>query len=146
MASEDLKSQLIQDLAIPARTQHTSVLDLYSRVDISLDTFPYAGTTTTCESLWMGVPVITLAGETHASRVGASLLTSVGLPELIATSLENYLCLASELAGNPARLAHLRHSLRDQMRNSPLLDAPAMARDIESTYRTIWRQWCKSRT
>jgi protein O-GlcNAc transferase len=117
-------------------------LEFYNRVDVALDTYPYHGTTTTCEALWMGVPVVTLAGSTHVSRVGVSLLTTVGLPEMIAQSAEEYISIAAGLAGDLPRLAELRRTLRARMRASPLMDAPRFARDIEAAYREMWRNWC----
>lgn len=117
-------------------------LVLYWRVDIALDPFPYNGTTTTCEALWMGVPVITLAGRTHAGRVGVSLLNSVGLDDLVADSPDRYVELAVQLARQPERLTSLRRELRECMAASPLCDAPVFARDLEAAYRTMWQQWC----
>jgi predicted O-linked N-acetylglucosamine transferase (SPINDLY family) len=119
-----------------------SHLELYNQLDIALDTFPYHGTTTTCEALWMGVPVITLAGQTHVSRVGVSLLSNVGLPELIAQSAEEYVSIAIGMAGNLPRLAELRQTLRSRMQASPLMDAPRFARNVEAAYREMWRNWC----
>jgi predicted O-linked N-acetylglucosamine transferase (SPINDLY family) len=117
-------------------------LQLYNRIDIALDTYPYHGTTTTCEALWMGVPVVTLAGNAHVSRVGVSLLSNVGVPELIADSQEKYVRLASDLAHDPARLSSLRSTLRQRMAQSPLMDAPRFARNVEAAYRQMWRAWC----
>jgi predicted O-linked N-acetylglucosamine transferase (SPINDLY family) len=114
----------------------------YTRVDIALDTFPYHGTTTTCDALWMGVPVITLAGSAHVSRVGASLLHQVGLDELVADSPERYVELAKNLATDVARLTELRATLRQRMSASPLMDGPGFARDVEAAYREVWRAWC----
>ena len=114
----------------------------YGRVDIALDTFPYHGTVTTCEALWMGVPVVTLAGRTHVSRVGVSLLRNAGLPELIAESDEEYIRIAVKLAGEISRLAELRATLRARMAASPLMDGPRFARDVEHAYREMWRAWC----
>jgi predicted O-linked N-acetylglucosamine transferase (SPINDLY family) len=125
---------------VPDKAEH---LVCYGRVDIALDTFPYHGTTTTCEALWMGVPVVTLAGQTHASRVGVSLLSNVWHPEWIADSPEDYVRIAVELTGDLPRLAALRATLRARMEASPLMDAPAFARDIEAAYRTMWRTWCE---
>jgi predicted O-linked N-acetylglucosamine transferase (SPINDLY family) len=105
----------------------------YDKVDIALDTFPYHGTTTTCEALWMGVPVVTLAGAMHAGRVGVSLLTNVGLPELIARDEDDYVRIAAQLAADQPRLANLRQSLRSQVAASPLCDGPAFCRRFEAT-------------
>jgi protein O-GlcNAc transferase len=120
-----------------------SHLDAYNQIDIALDTFPYHGTTTTCEALWMGVPVISLAGQTHVSRVGVSLLNSVGLPELIEQSAEEYVSIAVGLAKDLPRLTELRRTLRERMRASTLMDGPRFARDIEAAYRQMWRNWCE---
>jgi protein O-GlcNAc transferase len=117
-------------------------LALYDHVDIALDPFPYNGTTTTCEALWMGVPVVTLRGDRHAGRVGASLLTQIGLTDLIADSVEAYVEMAVALAGNPARLTDLRHSLRPRMAASSLCDAAGFARKVEDAYRAMWARWC----
>jgi protein O-GlcNAc transferase len=119
-------------------------LALYDRIDIALDPFPYNGTTTTCQALWMGVPVVALRGDRHASRVGASLLTQIGLTDLIADSVGAYVETAVALAGNPARLADLRHSLRPRMAASPLCDAAGFARKIEQAYRTMWQRRCEA--
>ncbi len=119
-------------------------LALYSRMDIALDTFPYNGTTTTCEALWMGVPVITLAGRHHVGRVGVSLLSSAGFPEWIAESPEQYIALAAGLAADIPKLAALRAGLRARMAASPLCDGRAFARKVESVYREMWRAWCAS--
>jgi protein O-GlcNAc transferase len=121
-------------------------MGLYRRVDIALDTFPYAGTTTTCEALYMGVPVITLAEPQamHAARVGASLLSALSLPELIATSEKKYIDTAVALANDPARLADLRAGMRQRLLASPLCDAPAYARRFEAALESIWTDWCHS--
>jgi protein O-GlcNAc transferase len=119
-------------------------LALYNRVHIALDSFPYNGTTTTCEALWMGVPVVTLRGDRHASRVAASLLSQVGLTDWIADSPDDYLEIAANLAGVPSRLTELRHSLRPRVAASPLCDGRAFTRKIEAAYRTMWLQWCET--
>jgi predicted O-linked N-acetylglucosamine transferase (SPINDLY family) len=123
----------------PGVAEHLSV---YADVDIALDPFPYNGTTTTCEALWMGVPVVTLLGDRHAARVGASLLTQIKRPELIADSPEGYVEIAAKLAAEPERLAQLRATLRDQMSRSPLCDAPGFAHKVETAYRTMWQKFC----
>jgi predicted O-linked N-acetylglucosamine transferase (SPINDLY family) len=119
-------------------------LALYGHMDIALDTFPYHGTTTTCEAMWMGVPVITLAGVAHVARVGVSLLTNVGLPELVATTADEYVQLAVALAADRDRLDRLHSTLRRQMEHSPLMNAPRFARNVEAAYRQTWRNWCQS--
>jgi protein O-GlcNAc transferase len=117
-------------------------LSTYAKVDIALDTFPYNGTTTTCEALWMGVPVVTVAGARHVERVGVSLLTTVGLAEFIAADRAGYVDIAAKLAGDPTRLAELRHTMRDRLRASPLTDEPGYAREFDAALRDMFRQWC----
>lgn len=117
-------------------------LDLYNNIDIALDTFPYHGTTTTCEALWMGVPVITLAGQTHVSRVGVSLLSSVGLPELVAANFQEYRDKAVALANDIPRLKILRAGLRKRVAASSLADAKAFTRRFESALQSIWHSRC----
>ncbi len=114
----------------------------YGNVDIALDTYPYHGTTTTCEALWMGVPAITLEGTSHVSRVGVSLLNNAGLPELIAFSPQEYVGVAVDLAGNLPRLSKLRREMRPRMRTSPLMDAQRFVRRLELSYRRMWQRWC----
>jgi predicted O-linked N-acetylglucosamine transferase (SPINDLY family) len=118
-------------------------LELYGRVDIALDSFPYNGTTTTCEALWMGVPVVTLRGDRHAGRVGASLLTQVGLMDWIAGSPEEYLEIAASLAQDPAKLKDMRQTLRPRLLSSPLCDARVFACKLEAAYRDMWKRWCE---
>ena len=116
-------------------------LALYQQVDIALDTFPYHGTTTTCEALWMGVPVVTLAGNAHRSRVGASLLGSVGLGSLVARHELEYCDAAIYLARDTARLKGLRSTLRQTMAGSPLTDGAGFTRQLEAAFREIWLSW-----
>lgn len=117
-------------------------LALHHQADIMLDTFPYSGGTTTCHALWMGVPVITLAGDTAPSRGGASLLNAVGLAEFVAQTPQRYLEIASALALDPPRLAALRAGMRARMAASPLMDSQGFTRDLEQAYRSAWRAWC----
>jgi predicted O-linked N-acetylglucosamine transferase (SPINDLY family) len=116
--------------------------DLYRQIDIALDTFPYGGGTTTCDALWMGVPVVSLVGKTAVGRGGLSILSNVGLPELAARSEDEYVRIASDLASDLPRLSDLRSTLRQRMGQSPLMDAPRFARNMEAAYRQMWRGWC----
>ncbi|MBI5791201.1 MAG: tetratricopeptide repeat protein [Rhodocyclales bacterium] len=118
-------------------------LAAYHEIDIALDTFPYHGTTTTCEALWMGVPVVTLAGDRHASRVGASLLTSIGLEAFVAEDVDEYVEIAVALAENPQSLLGLRQTMRDRMRSSPLMDRNGMGADLGAALRGMWRRHCE---
>jgi len=116
-------------------------LELYHRLDIALDTFPYNGGVTTCDALWMGAPVVSLAGETPVSRAGLSLLSNLGMPELVASSESEYVNIAERLAGDLPGLARLRESLRDRMKSSVLMDAPRFTRQVEQAYRQMWQAW-----
>ena len=115
---------------------------LHGRIDIALDSFPSNGGATSCQTLWLGVPLVNLAGDTFLRRAGLSILTAVGLPELVAQSEDEYLRIACDLAGDRVRLARLRAGMRERMHASPLLDAAAYTRDLEACYRTVWRKWC----
>jgi protein O-GlcNAc transferase len=117
-------------------------LAAYSRVDVALDTFPYNGTTTTCEALWMGVPVVTLAGDRHASRVGLSLLSAVGHADWATENAEAYIEKAVALAQDRPLRESLRHSLREDVSKSPLLDHAGQAAQFESSLRQAWCEWC----
>ena len=119
-------------------------MEEYHRIDIGLDPFPYVGGTTTCDALWMGVPVVTLKGRTAVGRTGVSVLMNVGLPKLIAETLEQYEQIATTLAGDVERLGHIRSMLREQMKASPLMNAVAFVRNMEAAYRRIWVKWCSS--
>ncbi|MCC6212857.1 MAG: tetratricopeptide repeat protein [Burkholderiales bacterium] len=114
-------------------------LAVHGSVDIALDSFPYNGTTTTCEALWMGVPVVTFTGDRHSARVGASLLHAVGLDDLVARDVDGYVATAVRLAADRARLSELRGSLRERVRRSPLRDEAALTAAIESAYLDIWQ-------
>ncbi len=119
-------------------------LQLYNQVDIALDTFPYNGTTTTCEALWMGVPVISLKGDTHhACRVGLSILTRVGLEFFVASKGSEYVTKTIALAENRKSLAQIRSSMRARIAASGLCHAKAFARQVEEAYRKMWHRLCK---
>jgi predicted O-linked N-acetylglucosamine transferase (SPINDLY family) len=116
----------------------------HHRIDIALDPFPYGGGTTTCDALWMGVPVISMIGDTAVGRGGFSILSNIGLAELVARTPQEYVRMAAELASDLPRLTQLRFSLRDRMRNSPLMNGPLAAKDLEALYRRMWNTWCNN--
>jgi protein O-GlcNAc transferase len=126
---------------IPDTAAH---LHAYAEIDVALDPCPYNGTTTTLEALWMGVPVVTLRGERHAARVGASLLTHAGMGELIASNPGEYVAVAAALAADGGRLTEFRAAARQRLQASPLLDVPRFARALEAAYRTMWQRWCEA--
>ncbi len=115
------------------------------RADIALDPFPFGGGITTCDALWMGVPVVTLSGRIAVSRGGRSILSNIGLPELIAETPEQYVEIAVALANDLPRLSELRPTLRERVERSPLRDPVRHARDVETAYREMWRTWCASK-
>ena len=117
-------------------------LALFNRIDISLDTLPYNGHTTSLDSLWMGVPVVTLPGETVVGRAGLSQLTNLALHELVASTPDDYVSIAATLASDRQRLATLRRTLRRRLETSPLMNAERFARHIELAYRAMWVRWC----
>ena len=121
---------------------YEQVLAAYGRVDIALDTFPYSGTMTTMEALWMGVPVVALAGDRMTARQAAAHLTAAGLDEFIAGDLSDYRRRAVALAGDTARLEGLRSTMRERLRTSELMDAAGLARALEDAWRGMWRRWC----
>jgi protein O-GlcNAc transferase len=125
-----------------AKVLFSDYFRLYNQIDIALDTFPYAGGTTTCDALWMGVPVVTLIGKTAVGRGGSSILSNLGLPEMTAQSPEDYIRIAANLANNLPRLTQLRSTLRPRMEQSPLMDAARFAKNVEVAYRQMWRNWC----
>ncbi len=120
-------------------------LAIYRKVDIALQPFPYHGATTTCFCLWMGLPVVVLAGTTHASRADLSMLTNVGLPQLVTDSPDQYVEIACRLASRIDELADLRSRLRAMMLRSTVMDGPECAHALEDAYRGMWRRWCNSR-
>ena len=120
-------------------------LRAYDRVDIALDTIPYNGGVTTCDAIWMGAPVVTLRGETSVARAGESILSSLDLRQWVASSPEEFVRIAAQLAADPAQLAQLRRSLRPRMLQSPICDEAGFTREVENAYRQMWRNWCTSR-
>jgi predicted O-linked N-acetylglucosamine transferase (SPINDLY family) len=124
----------------------TGYLANLQQADLALDTFPFNGHTTSCHCLWMGVPIVTLTGRLPVARVGVSLLSNLGLQELIAETPDAYVETAVRLAGDLERLRHLRAGLRERMRASLLLDGGTFTRHLEDTYSAIWRRWCVRQT
>ncbi len=129
-------------LILEGPSPHAELLAAYGRVDIALDPIPYSGGLTTLESLWMGVPVVTLPGETFASRHSASHVSNAGLPELVARDADDYVAIASRLAADRDRLAALRASLRARLAASPVCDGARYAWSLEAAFREMWRRWC----
>ncbi len=127
-----------------ARSPHAELLAHFNEIDIALDPFPYTGGLTTCEALWMGVPVVTLAGETFAGRHSASHLHNVGLDDWVVETPEDYLAVAERWARDVPALAELRAGLRGRMAASPLCDGARFARNLEAAFRAMWRRWCLS--
>jgi len=145
---QKVRDKLARDGIDPARLEFIGRVPVaeyfrcYHRIDIALDTFPFCGGTTTCDALWMGVPVVSLIGQTTVSRGGLTILTNAGLAELAASTIEDYAKIAKDLAGDLPRLAAMRAGLRQRMLQSPLMDAPRFAHDIEAAFRDMWRRWC----
>jgi len=129
----------------PVRRQpRRQYLELFNQIDIALDPYPYNGETTTCDGLWMGVPHVALAGDRCASRRTMSHLCNLGLGELVALSRDDYVRIATTLAGDLPRLAELRASMRERMSRSPMMDYATYTADLEAAYRQMWRAWCGS--
>ncbi|MFA7242930.1 MAG: tetratricopeptide repeat protein [Sulfuricellaceae bacterium] len=129
-------------LILESAAPRAELLAAYRRVDIALDPFPYPGGATSIEALWMGAPVLTLAGERFLSHIGASIMHNAGLPAWIAADADDYIARAASHAGDLQRLATLRNGLRQQVLASPLFDAPRFARHFEIALREMWRNWC----
>lgn len=121
---------------------YENVLRAYNRVDIALDTFPYSGTMTTMEALWMGVPVVALSGDRMTARQSAAHLTAAGLDRLVAADEEAYRQNAVDLAGDPETLTDLRAGMRERLLTSELMDAAGLAHALEEFWREMWRCWC----
>jgi protein O-GlcNAc transferase len=129
-------------ITLEGKSPHKALLERYLDIDIALDSFPYTGGLTTCEAIWMGVPVITTAGETFASRHSLSHLTNSGLGALVAEDLQDYVVKALALANDVPRLTDLRGSLRERLASCPLCDAEKFATDFTAAMRRIWQDWC----
>ena len=126
---------------LPATRSLGEHLGMYNQIAIGLDPMPYNGTTTTCEALYMGVPVVTLLGDRHSARVGASILTRLGLTDLITHFEESYIRKAVELAENWELLSNMRATIRTILLSSDLCNANQFAAQMESIYRQVWAQW-----
>jgi predicted O-linked N-acetylglucosamine transferase (SPINDLY family) len=126
------------------RKPRLEYLRIYDKIDLCLDPLPYNGITTTCDALWMGVPVVTLSGRTAAGRAGVGILSTVGLPQLIAHTEDEFARIVTELANDPARLADYRATLRERMTKSQMMDGKSFAQKMEVAYRQMWHKWCAS--
>lgn len=141
LAREGLEADRIE---FGGRVPRLEYLRRYQRIDIGLDTFPFNGATTTLDAAWMGVPVVTLSGALPLQRAGASIMTNLGLPELVATSEDAFVAKAVALASDLNRLSELRGSLRSRLTTSPLGNVSVYARHVEAAYRTAWRRYCEA--
>lgn len=130
-------------ISTQAPSERESFLSLYNEVDVALDPFPFGGGTTTAETLWMGVPVVTLRGDRWVGRVSESMLNSAGLPDLVAADADEYVELAVKTVADVERLNHLRRTLRQQVLASPLCDGLRFTRNLENVLRSLWRTWCE---
>jgi predicted O-linked N-acetylglucosamine transferase (SPINDLY family) len=133
-----------EQLDLRGTMRQPDLLAAYNTVDLALDPFPYSGGVTTCEALWMGVPVVTCPGETFASRHSFSHLSNVGLTEMVARDAQDYIDLAVRLAHDLPHLAEIRAGLRDRMARSPLCNGPLFAANLSVLLRDVWRQWCRT--
>jgi protein O-GlcNAc transferase len=136
---------LPERLELVNRLPRPKYLELIARLDIALDPFPFNGHTTTCDSLWQGVPVLTLSGKTYVTRFGGSGHALLGLTELITHSREEYVEAAVALANDRERLILYRTTLRERMAASPLLDFAGFTRRLEAAYREMWADYCSAK-
>jgi predicted O-linked N-acetylglucosamine transferase (SPINDLY family) len=147
-----LEKWFAEDGIPPARLQFEGAappreyLEAFSRIDIALDPFPYNGGSTTLDTLWMGVPVVTLAGRLPVQCCGASLLSAAGLSDLVARTPEAYLQAALFLAETVPNTPGLRDNVRSSLQSSPLMDETGVVRSVEEAYRHMWQSWCRTRT
>ena len=133
-------------LQFHGRILYIDYLMMYNDVDIILDTYPYNGGTTTCDALWMGVPVVSLLGQHHFSRVGLSILTDLQLEFFVASTPDEFVSKAAALAAKPDALAKIRETMRDRMSASTLCDKDMFTKNIEKAYRNMWKKWCNTKT
>jgi protein O-GlcNAc transferase len=140
LATQNIEPHRIEFLSYGSRQTY---LRYFHRVDVSLDSFPYNGHTTSLDSLWMAVPVVTLVGQTPVARAGWCQLSNLGLTQLAAQTPEEFVSVAVELANDLPRLKELRSTLRQRMERSPLMNAITFTRDIEAAYRVMWQRWCQ---
>ncbi|MDB5541869.1 MAG: hypothetical protein JWQ89_3596, partial [Devosia sp.] len=119
-------------------------LEGYQGIDVALDPFPYAGGTTTCEALWMGVPVVTMCGDRYVAHMGESILSTIGQSEWVAADADGYVALARDLAADPQGLSRSRSELRRRFVGSPMCDSVGFAREFERAVRGMWRAWCEA--
>jgi len=128
------------------RQSFEDYLQTYRDIDVALDPFPYGGGTTTCDALWMGVPVVSLAGATAVSRAGSSLLSNAGLEHLVARSPKDYLVIAASTLRDTESLARMRRELRSRIVESPIMAARDFTRNLETAFRAMWCSWCENRS
>ena len=129
-----------------SRRPRALYMQLYHKIDIALDLFPYSGVTTSLDALLMGVPVVCLLGRTAVSRGGLTIMSNLGLTELVARIAEEYVGIAAGLAADLPRLASLRSMLRPRLESSPMMDTKRFAQQIEIVYRDLWRRYCAGRS
>ena len=127
---------------IPRTPSYWDHLDCYNQVDIGLDTYPFNGCVNTLESLWMGVPVVSLVGDRYVARMGSTILNNCGLEAFVASGPDQFVAKAAALAGHPDALARIRMSMRSRILQSPLGDTKAYVRHLEEAYLRMWHQWC----
>ncbi|HEY2890924.1 MAG TPA: hypothetical protein VGJ31_09870, partial [Dongiaceae bacterium] len=140
-ASGGIDSNRLDFAALSPRPEQ--MLAEFALADIALDPVSYNGATTTCLALWMGLPVVSLAGEGYAGRMGASLLKALGQPDWVAASEEEYIAIARKLSEDRAGLQQIRARLRQQMQASPVMDGVTFTRKLEALYRQAWQAWCR---
>ncbi|HEX4593798.1 MAG TPA: tetratricopeptide repeat protein [Bryobacteraceae bacterium] len=147
----NLESWFAEDGIPPERLQFEGAappreyLEAFGKIDIALDPFPYNGGSTTLDTLWMGVPVVTLAGRTSVQRTGASLLSAAGFGDLVTHTPEEYLKATLFLAESVPKMPDLRVNVRQALQSSPLMDEVGLVRNVEQAYREMWRTWCQTR-